>query len=552
MSGRLASQLLILYKVLGEMMRLKTSLVSTSSVTVAVAIWIALFGNLSFFSHVLAAYPLSLSNAGFVTSQFILVAALTVLLLAPFAVGRAFKPLLIVMLLISAMAAYFMDSYNVVISSEVIESALHTDASESMGLLSAKLFAYLGLLGILPAVAILLLRVPRQTVGRAFIARLKLMGTSLAVITVALSMFNSAYASFFREHKSIRFYTNPATPVYTAVRYAFSHLNSDETLPYQQIGLDARQGPAHGKRRLVVLVVGETARADHFSLNGYPRETNPLLAKRHVTSFDNVWSCGTATSVSVPCMFSLLEQGNYSERVARRTDNALDIIQRAGVHVAWLDNNSDSKGVALRIPYTSYRSEDTNAHCDTECRDDGMLAGVREFVSAQDSGDVLVVLHQMGSHGPEYYKRYPRSFAVFSPSCQSNLLEDCSQAEISNAYDNSIRYTDYFLSQVIDYLSEESGEFATAMLYLSDHGESLGESGIYLHGFPYALAPEVQKHVPMIFWSDTEFSKVKNKLAKGNFVHQRFSQDNLFHTLLGLMDVRTGVYKPALDMFANG
>ncbi|WP_160153504.1 phosphoethanolamine transferase [Microbulbifer sp. ALW1] len=525
---------------------------SPGTLIVAVAIWMVLFCNYSFFKNVLGVYSASPGELGFVASLGILITALTVLLLSPFLVGRALKPLLIGILLIASMTAYFMDTYNVIVSSELLESGLQTDLAESIGLLSWKLILYLGLLGILPALLVYRTPIQVEPMRTAVLSRAKLFGGSLAVVLLMFGLFNGAYASFFREHKSLRFYTNPTTPIYTAVRYASDKIGGGNAIPYRQIGLDATQEPAVGKRRLLVVVVGETARADHFSLNGYDRNTNPMLAKHHVASFDNVWSCGTATAVSVPCMFSVLDREHYSERQAKATDNVLDILQRAGVNVAWLDNNSDSKGVALRIPYVNYRDRDVNPVCDTECRDVGMLEGVKEFVAMHPRGDIVIVLHQMGSHGPEYAKRYPESQAFFAPSCHSNLLESCSEEEINNAYDNSIRYTDYFLGQVIDYLQGEAKSFSPAMLYLSDHGESLGERGLYLHGFPYALAPDAQKRVPMIFWSSGDYPRVEKKLSGKTSVHQTMSQDYLFHTLLGLMRIQTDVYRPELDAFANG
>lgn len=525
---------------------------SPEALIASFALWVALFCNCSFFTTVLDAYPMGPGNIGFFLALALLLVALTVLVLAPFAIGRALKPLLAILLFVTSVTAYFMDSYNVIISAELIESALQTDSSESMGLLNLKLLLYLGAFGLLPAALLYKVRIRPRTLRAGLLSRMKLVAAASLMIIVLLALFNSAFASFFREHKSIRFYTNPLTPVYTAISYVHGELAGRDSVPYQQIGLDARQKPAVGKRRLLVLVVGETAREDHFALNGYGRETNPRLIQRNVFSFDNVWSCGTATAVSVPCMFSALDRKHYAAQQAKNTDNVLDILQRAGVNVAWLDNNSDSKGVALRIPYTSYRSSQVNSKCDSECRDEGMLAGIKGYVSTHSSGDILVVLHQMGSHGPQYAKRYPKEFEHFSPSCHSNLLDDCSESEINNAYDNSIRYTDYFLSRVIDYLQGEAAGFSSAMLYLSDHGESLGERGIYLHGFPYALAPDEQKHVPMVMWFGSEHSRELGKLADLTFTHREFSQDNLFHTLLGLMAVKTSVYQPGLDIFADG
>ena len=524
---------------------------SAEAIIVAVSLWLVLFCNASFFSHAMGAYPLSNGNFGFIVSLGVLLLAVTVFLLGLFSPSRILKPQLIVMLLLSATAAYFMDSYNVIISTEVIDSALETDAAESAGLLSVKLALYVGLLGGLPALMVYRTPTSVRSLRASLQSRFKLLFLSAIVIVATLSCFNSTYASFFREHKSTRFYTNPATIVYTIFKYAGDTWLARSAEPYRQIGLDAHQAPVERKRKLLILVVGETARSDHFSLNGYSKNTNPYLSAHEVSSFDNVWSCGTATSIAVPCMFSMLDQAHYSERQARNTDNVLDIIQRAGVNVVWLDNNSSSKGVAARVPHFNYRDRKINPDCDSECRDTGMLVGAQKYVLEHPNGDILIVLHQMGSHGPEYAKRYPLSFEHFSQSCQSNLLEQCSASEIANAYDNSIRYTDYFLSRVVDYLESESANFSPAMLYISDHGESLGEKGIYLHGFPYALAPEEQKHVPMIFWSGAGYEDERKKLADHEFIHQRFTQDNLSHTLLGLMKVKTEVYQPTLDIFSD-
>ncbi|WP_226648500.1 phosphoethanolamine transferase [Microbulbifer variabilis] len=525
---------------------------SAEVMILAVSVWMVLFDNYSFFSHLLSTYPITVTNIGFLISLCLLFTAIMVILLAAMGIGRLLKLILIIILMVGSVTAYFMDSYNTIISMEVVKSVLQTDVSESFGLLNVKLALYLGLIGVLPSFLVCRVNIRTLPFRMAFFSRLKLFGASAAVIFSMLLIFSDAYASFFREHKSIRYYTNPTTPIYAAFKYFNGRLVSDGNFTYQKIGLDAHRDIYVGKRKLLILVIGETARADRFSLNGYIKNTNPLLDQRHVVSFDNVWSCGTATSVSVPCMFSSLNQSNYREKVAENTDNVLDVLKRAGVHVVWFDNNSDSKGVALRVPYASYRSSSINPDCDIECRDVGMLVGVKKFVSETPAGDILVVLHQMGSHGPEYAKRYPKEFEHFSPSCQSNLLNECSQDEINNAYDNSILYTDYFLSQIIDYLKSQTSQMSTAMLYISDHGESLGESGIYLHGFPYSFAPDVQKHVPMIFWADSDYIESKKDILDKSSVERRLSHDNLFHTVLGLMAIKTSIYKAEMDIFSDG
>jgi lipid A ethanolaminephosphotransferase len=245
-------------------------------------------------------------------------------------------------------------------------------------------------------------------------------------------------------------------------------------------------------------------------------------------------------------MFSLA--GSRGEDVRR--ENLLDVMQRAGVHVLWRDNNSDSKGVALRIPYENFQSSDLNPVCDTECRDVGMLAGLQEIIDARPKGDILIVLHQMGNHGPAYYKRYPAEFETFKPACRNNDLSQCSQQEIVNAYDNALRYTDHFLAQAISLLKRNDKKFETALFYVSDHGESLGESGIFLHGMPKAIAPNAQLHVPAILWFGENFDEIdRAALAKKRSLP--FTHDNLFHTLLGFMEIETGIYRPEMDILTG-
>jgi lipid A ethanolaminephosphotransferase len=363
---------------------------------------------------------------------------------------------------------------------------------------------------------------------------------------VILSLSNF-YSSFFREHKPLRFYANPSYYLYSSIKYVNSFFKSSLTA-LKPIGIDANIPPTDEHRKLIVFVVGETARADHFSLNGYDKKTNPYLEKEDVISFKNVWACGTSTAHSVPCMFSIFGRADFSKSKAQATENALDVLQRAGVNVIWLDNNSSSKGVADRIPFQDYKTPGNNPDCDIECRDTGMLSNLQFYIDQHPTGDIFIVLHQMGSHGPAYYKRYPKQFEQFTPTCNTNQLEQCSQEEINNTYDNTLLYTDYFLSKTIKLLNNNSEQFEAALFYISDHGESLGENNLYLHGLPYFIAPDTQKHVPMIMWfsesikKEVNFSQLKLQSSK------RLSHDNVFHTILGLMEIQSTVYDKKMDI----
>ncbi len=518
--------------------------VSGSALVIFTSVLLVAGYNFSFFIHIAKIYPVTLSNIAFLISLVILIAASTILLLAPFCYKYTIKPVLILILLASSLSAYFMDSYNLVIDSTMINSAVNTNIDESLDLVNYKLVLYFVLLGILPSVFIYRARINKETVKKALFSKLLIITIAITVIVVVVMVFSKSYASFFREHKPLRSYINPTYYLYSAGKY----INSTIATVHANISSiedDSKIIAEDIDRELVIMVIGETARADRFSLNGYSRNTNPLLAKEDVINLSKVYSCGTSTADSVPCMFSLLGHDEFSIEKAAQEENALDVLSHAGVNIIWRDNNSDSKGVALRVPYVSYKNADTNSICDIECRDEGMLVGLQEYIDTH-KGDILIVLHQMGNHGPAYYKRYPTSFERFSPACRTNHLDDCSLEEINNAYDNAILYTDYFLSKVIGLLKKNDNKFETAMFYISDHGESLGENGLYLHGLPYFIAPDTQKHVPAILWLGKNYEIDKDDVKRVK--DSKFSHDNVFHTLLGLFEIESEVYNINMDI----
>ena len=328
-----------------------------------------------------------------------------------------------------------------------------------------------------------------------------------------------------------------------------------EEIVISPIGLDAHVVELDGDgnddhTELIILVIGEAARADHFYFNGYPRDTNPLLGQEDIINFSNMYSCGTSTAFSVPCMFSVFPRKEFSNKKGRTSENILDVLTHTkAIDILWRDNNSDSKGVALRVPYEDYSRPKRNTLCsDGECRDEGMLVGLEQYINQHKGRDILIVLHQMGNHGPAYYKRYPKEFEKFKPVCATNQLEECSRDEIINAYDNALLYTDYFLSKVIHLLKKFDTTHETAMMYFSDHGESLGENGLYLHGIPYMIAPDSQIHIGALMWFGYEISKDIDLVKVRQNKDKKYSQDNLFHTLLGIFEVTSDVYKKEMDI----
>lgn len=300
------------------------------------------------------------------------------------------------------------------------------------------------------------------------------------------------------------------------------------------------------------MVVGETARADHFSLNGYPRQTNPCLEQRRLLNYTRTTSSGTSTSFSVPCMFSFLTRRHFTPQKGASQSNVLDVLHQAGVRVVWIDNNSSDKGVCARIGSINLQHSPDPAsphYAHGGYYDEVLLEGLGSHLEGTDA-DVLIVLHTMGSHGPAYHRRYPPRFAKFRPFCGHDAPQHASIEEVVNAYDNTILYTDFVLDRMIAFLESIDGSCETFLYYVSDHGESLGENGVYLHGLPDVLAPAAQTHVPMLVWmSDRTAAVVAPDMAllQGR-VDEPTSHDNVAHTLLGLFDVKTDLYRRELDL----
>ena len=371
----------------------------------------------------------------------------------------------------------------------------------------------------------------------------------------ALFACSANYAVFFREYKPIRYALSPAAPIVSLAGLLSAHERRDPHAPLIDVAGNVQRTEAPERKPLVLfLVVGETARAANFQLGGYTRATNPRLRNvPGVVYFDHATSCGTSTAVSVPCMFSHLPRARFDVDQASRYTNLLDTLVKAEFAVEWRDNNAGCKGVCARVAQVSYPGAADPASCpNSYCYDEVMLGDLpaRLQTMRQDS---VVIFHAIGSHGPAYSERYPPQFELFKPACRSNQLQRCSEQEIVNAYDNSIAYTDYVLSRQIELLHANARHLDGVLIYVSDHGESLGEQGIYLHGMPYSFAPRVQKEVPMLLWASPGYLE-RTGLRMGCVrarSHEAVSHDNLYHTVLGALAVRDAIYDPALDILSG-
>ena len=535
----------------------KRPVVSRLTYIILFALYIALALNVVFYRQAFSLLPVdSLHNTLVFLSMPVVAFAVMAICLAIASVIRLEKLLVTLFILLSASAQYFMKNYGVIIDRSMITNIFDTTPAESYALLSGQMIVVLGLTALLFIALAWWIKIkPAANLWRGVLMRVGTVLVSALLIVLVAGLFYKDYASLFRNNKELVKSLNPSNSIVALNSWYFHH--KMDNLPLVKIGEDAQQkaimknGP---RKNLTIIVLGETSRAANFSLGGYDRDTNPLLAKDNVVYFPKTTSCGTATAVSVPCMFSNMPQARYDESLAHHQEGLLDVIQRAGIQVLWNDNDGGCKGACDRVPHQDMTAMKLPGQCiDGECYDDVLFHDLEKTIDSMQ-GDGVIVLHTIGSHGPTYYNRYPPQFRRFTPTCDTSEIQSCSQEQLKNTYDNTILYIDYIVDKAIKLLQSKQDKFTTSLVYLSDHGESLGENGVYLHGLPYSIAPETQKHVPMLLWLSDDYQKrygvnydCLQKQAKEN----DYSQDNLFSTVLGMTGVETKEYHAADDILAT-
>lgn len=461
------------------------------------------------------------------------------------------------LLVAGSAAQYFMLNYSIIIDRTMVQNMMETNASESFDLLTPQLVMWVLFTGVLPAALALWVKVKPTAftllnVGQRFLV----VALSVLAILLIATFYYKDYASLMRNNKELVKSVTPSNLIAANISYVKHQALANE--PLIQIGLDAQKKPlaagTNGKKNLIILIVGETARAENVALGGYPKETTPKLKQDNVIYFPDTHSCGTSTGVSVPCMFSNMPRSQYDGALVSHQEGLLDILQRADVNVWWQENDGGCKGVCDRVPNNDVVKLAPAALCDGgECYDDALFTGVDDHIN-QLNNDAIIVLHMIGSHGPAYYRRYPEAFKQFTPTCDTNQIQTCSREALTNTYDNTILYLDYTVDKAISLLKTHQDKFNTALVYLSDHGESLGENGVYLHSMPYAVAPSQQTHIPMLMWLSNDYEKqfaLQDKCLRQNAQTQTYSQDNLFHTILGMFNVETKEYQPQLDILQD-
>lgn len=524
--------------------------ISTARLALAASLFASVACNNRLWSELmLPQYSAAGGNAGFMAAMFVLVTTLQFILFSLLLNRWTAKPVLALLSFLTAGTVYFMDRYGIYMDTAMAHNLLQTDLREVRDLLHWDMLPYLGFYAVLPWLALWRIRIKRPPVGRLWLMRPLALGLALVVTGCTFYPISGQLMPLFRENKHLRYLITPGNVVFSLLQATVLD-RPVRTGPREALAPDAALPPrAPGEKPLLlVLVIGETTRAANWGLNGYARQTTPQLAARDVINYPRVTSCGTNTATSLPCMFSGMTRENYDAREARSRESLLNVLQRTGIRVLWRENQSGCKGVCDGVEEQILSTRADPALCrDGECFDEILLRDLE--AQLRPAVDRVVVLHLMGLHGPAYYRRYPPAFRRFTPTCDTSRLADCSRAQIVNTYDNGVLYTDHVVAQTIDLLKQREQAYRTALIYVSDHGESLGENGIYLHSIPWAIAPAVQKEVPMVLWTGNGLGMDQTCLQQRSA--QPASHDHLFHTVLGLTGVRTGLYNPGLDLTAG-
>ena len=522
--------------------RVRWTLKTTTFIGLAAAINAALY-HLPLFSFARANLDLS-TFSGALTLATIIVALLleTSVVLVGLALisYRILKPFCVVITVGNAVALYFLATYHVVLDATMMGNVLNTDTAEASEFLHVSLLLYVVVLGVLPAWLVTRVRIVPSSRPK-----LAVLGVGcLLVAAIWAYVSGAAWPWIDQNSKRLGGMMLPWSYIINAARYEIPRVIS----PSKQILLPPATfaAPAGTGKTVVILVIGEAARSANFSLYGYGRPTNPLLSTAGVTALQKTTACATYTTAAVRCILSNVDT---EAPFSRNYEPLPSYLQRSGVDVIWRTHNfgEPPMKVASFQKVGDLEPMCSGDHC---AYDEVLLAGLEQRIETSRSQRVLVILHQVGSHGPAYNTRYPPEFERFKPVCASVELSKCTPQALLNAYDNTILYEDYFLSKTISLLKGLPNTTA-AMIYLSDHGESLGEYGLYLHGVPYSIAPDVQKDILFIVWMSDEFRRQKAIQPSQLESQPAHSQRDIFHSVMGAFSMRSDAYQPEYDVFSG-
>lgn len=454
---------------------------------------------------------------------------------------KLIKPAAVIMTLCNALVFYFLCAYHTPVDKVMFMNALQTDQNEINELLNIKFSLFFIVLGIIPVAMIKSMTLLRRCPNRQ---KFKNIALSLTIMALCGGLTYGSTDLFLHRFKYLMPYLPPVNYITGGAQVLSSKLTPRPQL--QRISQKVKRQKPAGKPNLIIFIMGETSRAANFSLNGYHRPTNDALSPylQNIIYYPDVQSCGTSTAVAVPCIFSVYDRKNFKIGSEVYTENVLDMFKQAGYKIRWLDNDGGCKDVCNRVYYQEPCKNKS-------CTDDILLKNLKQKIS-RSADNQLIVLHTRGSHGPSYHLRYNDNFKIYKPACERNDLWNCTPEELVNVYDNTIHYVSAFIARTIDILQDLQDKYNPILIYTSDHGESLMEDDIFLHSAPYETAPRYQTEVPLLVWlPDNNGYNLNISCLRRKAEENKHSHDNIFHSLLGLGNIKGQHYQPKADIFAD-
>ena len=434
------------------------------------------------------------------------------------------KFLLVLFFLINAVAVYFVATYGVIIDESMIGNILNTNYDESSSFFSYKLIIYLVLLGVLPSYIIVKSKIEKITFKKFSI----LSGLTILFALVLVFVNATNWLWIDKNSKKLGGLAMPwSYVVNTSLFYIHEYKKNEKEILLPDAKIKDTE------KAIVVLVIGESARRQNFSLYNYDKNTNPLLSLTPDVFHFDANSSATYTTAGVKSILDHKETSDLYEILP-------NYLYRNDVEVFWRTTNWGEPPVHIKN-YQDRAYLQSIAKEEDKNYDAVLLSGLKEQILASKKNKILVVLHTSTSHGPSYNTKYPSQFEHFKPVCKSVELSNCSQNELINAYDNTIVYTDYLLHRTIEELKQLKS-YKSTMLFVSDHGESLGEKNLYMHGIPMSIAPKEQYEIPFIVWLPEDSSK---KIKKFDML----SQYHVFHSVLNFLHIESPIYNEEMNIF---
>ena len=512
--------------------------VSLFAFSCIVSIWTLLVYNIPFFNYVSDNSNESVGGRIFLLASVVvimLVLNFMMTYLVMFLMRFVGRILLAILSIINATAVYFIFTYSVIIDATTIENVFNTRYSEASGFFSLPLWLFIIVFGLLPAIWCLL-----QPVDYGKAKKLGVCCGSSLVIILAVASMNISQTLWISQHDTeLGGLLQPWSYIVNTGRViSFSQEEQAEEIKLPDGTI------ADNEKAVVVLVIGESSRKANFQLYGYQRNTNPLLSKQEGLKVFEATSCATYTTAGTKAILEPQDSGDLYELLP-------NYAFRTGVDVSWRSSNWGEPPIHIDEYLTN--EELGEKYPDENIYNDAiLLKGLRERIESSPKNKVLIVLHTSTSHGPKYADKYPKEFEVYKPVAK-NVEEGQKNVDLLiNAYDNTILYTDFLVDSLINMLRSMT-DWHSAMIFISDHGESLGENKMFMHGLPMKLAPKVQYEIPFLVWTSDHFRDYKpvstEKDAPEGQLPAVLDQHYVFHSVLNLLSIQSPAYNKDYDIF---